>query len=289
MKNNIRTFLFIFIGLLLTVSCSNKKQIIPEKDMVMILKNVYLIDGSVNMSKKYNLNSKDSIEYYEPILDSYGYTTAQFDSSIKYYSQQTEIFDEILDRVIIELSKMEEKPEEKNLSDSLSNQPYDTALNLWPHKTYWDMAVDHSLNPSLGFDIPVKGFGKYTISFDAQIFADDNSEDTRLYVFFFYDDKSTIGKRINSTFKTYPKDSVIRNYKYTLELTDSLVTHFNGWLYDHGGERKDLKRHAIFNHLLVTYKPTEKDSVLQTIINEKPIKKSLKQLKLSNKRKERVQ
>jgi hypothetical protein len=91
-----------------------------------------------------------------------------------------------LDRVIIELSKMELKQDDiKEKLDSSGNQNCDTALNLWPYKTYWDMATDHTLNSSLGFEIPIVGTGEYVLSFDAQLFSDDESEDTRAYVFFF--------------------------------------------------------------------------------------------------------
>ena len=270
MNKNVKGFIIISIGLLSLFACSSNS-IIPQKDMVKILKKIYLTDGTINVSNVHSINSKDSVEYYEPILELYGYTTAQFDSSIKHYSRHTEEFDEILDRVIIELSKMEELnlTEEKRL-DSLHNMTCDTSFNLWPHKTYWDMALDHSQNPSLGFDVPVKGFGTYTVAYDAQIFADDESEDTRSYIFFFYDDKSTVGMRLNDVFENYPKDSVTRRYCYSLELTDSLVTHLSGWLYDHGGERKDLKRHAIFSHLSVTYKPKQRDS-LAAPVKAKPI------------------
>lgn len=247
------------IGLLLIVGCGNN-EIIPEKDMVMILKKIYLTDGVLSSVEMKLLCGKDSIEYYEPIIESLGYTRSQFDSSIKYYSQRTEKFDEILDRVIIELSKMELKQDDiKGKLDSSGNQIVDTALNLWPHKTYWDMAIDYPQNEYLGFEVPVKGFGTYSISFDAQVYQDDQSEYTYLHIQFYIDDK-TIGE--NKSCITYPKDSVKHHYNYSLILKDSLVTHFKGWLYDHGGERKDLKRHAIFSNIKVTYKPqVVKDSI----------------------------
>lgn len=264
-KMMIRNKIFAYtsiIGLLLIVGCGNN-EIIPEKDMVMILKKIYLTDGILSSVEMKPLSGKDSIEYYEPIIESLGYTRSQFDSSIKYYSQRTEKFDEILDRVIIELSKMELKQDDiKEKLDSSGNQIVDTALNLWPYKTYWDMATDHTLNSSLGFEIPIVGTGEYVLSFDAQLFSDDESEDTRAYVFFFFDDKTPVGGRSNPIFTKYLKDDNEHSYSDTLILTDSKVTHFKGWLYDHGGERKDLKRHAVFSNIKVTYKPqVVKDSI----------------------------
>jgi len=263
MKNPIKFYFLITFGILILFAC-NSGDIIPQKDMVKILKKIYLTDGVVNISNSQEFFDKDTIQYYEPILSQYGYTTAQFDSSIKYYTRNTEEFDEIFDRVIIELSRLEEKIKEVPSGvDSLETDAdaIDTSLNLWPHKTYWDMALDHHSNPSLGFDIPVKKYGIYTISFDVQIFPDDESEDTRMYIFFYYDDKTPTGSLSKEIYHTYVKDGSVQSLSFNLELDNPTVTHISGWLYDHGGERKDLKRHAIFSKLYVSYKPVLKDSI----------------------------
>ncbi|HPI45311.1 MAG TPA: DUF4296 domain-containing protein [Tenuifilaceae bacterium] len=242
------------------IGCSGNP-IIPQRDMVLILKQIYITDGVVSISES-NLGYKDSIAYYEPILKKYGYTTAEFDSSIKYYSQRTEELDEIFDKVILQLSKQQE---EIAKDSSIIGAPIDSVIksenNLWPHKTKWDMTIDHTNNPSLSFSIPVIGKGIYTVSFDAQIFPQDKSEETRTYLYFYYDDKSQTGNRSNVISEYYVKDSTSRSFKYKLEFTDSLVTHLNGALYEHGGERKNLIRRAIFDNISITYEKSKPDSV----------------------------
>lgn len=260
MKHRVKVFLLIASGVVLFAGCSNS-DIIPHKSMVKILREIYLTDGVILTERKHSLLGRDTIEYYEPILNKYGYTTSQFDSSIKYYSRHTKELDEILDKVIIELSSMEDKPKKVPDKDERGNYlPVDSTQNLWPHKTSWDMAIDHYQNNSLGFDIPVRGMGKYTISFNAQVFPDDQAVDARLNIFFYYDNEKNRDVRINPILKTYPKDSIVHNYTYTLELTDPLVTHFKGWLYDHGGERKNLVRHTIFSDLKVTFRSVQTET-----------------------------
>lgn len=251
---------------IILIGCSGNP-IIPPKDMVLILKQIYITDGVVSISES-SLGYKDSIAYYEPILNKYGYTTSEFDSSIKYYSQRTEELDEIFDKVILELSKQQEQ-----FAKDSSNfeAPIDSVVksenNLWPHKTKWDMTIDHTNNPSLSFSIPVVGKGIYTVSFDAQVFPQDKSEETRTYLYFYYDDKSPTGNRSNIISEYYVKDSTSRSFKYKLELTDSLVTHLNGALYEHGGERKNLIRRAIFENILITYEKVKPDSLM--VLNKK--------------------
>lgn len=244
---------FLFFG------CSDNV-IIPKNDMVLILKQIYLTDGVVSISER-DFNYKDSIDYYEHILEKYGYTTAQFDSSISYYAQQTEVFDQIYDKVILELSKQQEQFDNEVQPDEVLEDSVADKNNLWTHKTKWDMTIDHTHNPSLSFSIPVIGKGTYTVSFDAQFFPQDKSEETRLYLYFYYDDKTTTGNRTNIISEYYVKDSVMRNFSYKLDLKDSLVTHLRGALYDHGGERKNLKRRAIFDNISITYEKEKVDSV----------------------------
>lgn len=287
MKSPIKFYLLITFGFLILFAC-NSGDIIPQKDMVKILKKIYLTDGVVNISNSQEFFDKDTIQYYEPILSHYGYTTAQFDSSIKYYTRNTEEFDQIFDKVILELSRLEEKiKEDQSGVDSLlpGADVVDTSLNLWPHKTYWDMAIDYNQNQYLGFDIPVYGYGIYTVSFDAVIFSDDQTDNTFVQLLFFYDDGTVKGVRSNPTIKVYPKDNMTHNYLFKLELKDSAYTHLKGWLYDHGGERKDLKRHAVFSKLYVSYKPAEKDSIStqpDTISFREKKKKLLKRVEFDN-------
>ncbi len=253
---------WISIATVLFLGCSGNF-IIPKNDMVLILKQIYMTDGVVSISES-NLAYKDSIAYYEPILKKYGYTTEQFDSSIKYYALRTEELDELFDKVILELSKQQELLDKDDLAEDVLPDSVSDQNNLWPHKTKWDMTIDHASNPSLSFSIPVKGLGVYTVSFDAQVFPQDKSEETRTYLYFYYDDKTPTGKRTNVVSEYYVKDSIRRGFTYKMELKDSLVTHLNGALYDHGGERKNLARKAIFSYISITFENLKTDTISVT-------------------------
>ena len=76
-----RTVTLILVSIFSLLSC-NKGYIIPERDMVKILTKIFITDGVTSTPPHNILYGHDSIDYYEPILKSYGYTTAQFDSSV---------------------------------------------------------------------------------------------------------------------------------------------------------------------------------------------------------------
>jgi len=242
----------LLLGLLFTLSACTNKDIIPKKDMVEILKKMYLTDGVINVVNNGKLFAKDTISYYEPILKQYGYSKEQFDSSLKYYAQKAEALDKIMDQVIIELTQIDDQVD---LQHNIQDSAIADSLNLWPLKTTWNMAVDHTQNPSLGFELPLKGQGEYLLSFDTQFFPDDSSKDCRLYVFFYLDDKTSIGVRTSPIFANYTKDGEIHHRRYVFKLENTLATHLKGWLYDNANGNEEFNRHAIFSNLRVIYKP----------------------------------
>jgi len=262
----------LLLGLLFTLSACTNKDIIPKKDMVEILKKMYLTDGVINAVNNGKLFAKDTINYYEPILKQYGYSKEQFDSSLKYYAQKTETLDKMMDEVIIELTQMDDRVD---IQHTIQDSAIADSLNLWPLKTTWNMAVDHTQNPSLGFELPLKGQGEYLLSFDTQFFPDDSSKNCRLYVFFYLDDKTSTGVRTSPVFANYIKDGEVHHHSYVFRLENTLATHLKGWLYDNANGNKEFNRHSIFSSLRITYKPSNNAKKINPLKPKKgiPVKK----------------
>ena len=60
-----------------------------------------------------------------------------------------EELDEIFDKVILELSKQQELSAKDTLQkEVMLDSVIKSENNLWPHKTKWDMTIDHTNNPS---------------------------------------------------------------------------------------------------------------------------------------------
>lgn len=265
------------VAAFIILSCGNN-YIIPEKDMVKILTKIYITDGITFTSSQSTLYGHDSLAYYEPIIQSFGYTIDQFDSSVKYYSKKTEKFDIIFDKVVLELTRLQDKEKGQVENEPSSLDSSDPNGNLWPLKAQWDMAIDHTTNPFLGFDIPVQGLGDYTFSFDAQVFPDDEAVNARHYIFFYFDDGTPVGARENSVLTPYIKDGKVHSYSYTFTLKNLKITHLKGWLYDHGSTDNTLKRHAIFSNFKVIYTPITVESKQDVSNTRKVTKRELKKL-----------
>jgi len=243
-----------FLLIIAIVSCKNRA-IIPEKDMVLIVAKIQILDASTqHFGYRSAFFNKDTIDNYTKIIQSFGYTKAQFDSSLNYYSGKPKEMDNIYDKVIIELSKVETKIKEieSNKRDSISR---DSLKNLWPLKTKIDFPKDDSIG-TVDFSIPVTGLGSYTISAKVFIFDDDKSLNTSMMAYFYLDDKSKEGNKSGMTTAKYLKGKDTLDYTITLDLNNTLVTHLKGSLYNYSNKKQNIKKHALITDIKVTYKQT---------------------------------
>jgi len=111
MKNII---IFIAIGLL--ISCSNKKvpeYVIPHNDMVEIIVDMHLADALFSVTNirrdlvKQEITRNDTVDYYDEIFYHYGYTRKDFDTSVYYYSEHINEYDDIYQEVLNRLNEMD--------------------------------------------------------------------------------------------------------------------------------------------------------------------------------------
>ncbi|MFO8234427.1 MAG: DUF4296 domain-containing protein [Bacteroidales bacterium] len=126
MNLNLSILLTLF---LVAISCSqdSKKKIIPRDDFTDILVDVHLMDGLTSFTEFRNeMAKKDSVEYLEAVLEHHGYTKAQYDSSLVYYSKDLKKFDQIYQDVIERLNKLETQTDEMIKKKREEKEEYDT-------------------------------------------------------------------------------------------------------------------------------------------------------------------
>jgi uncharacterized lipoprotein NlpE involved in copper resistance len=109
--------------LILTLACCNRqahsKDIISEEKMVSLLVETHLSDAILAKDPATVDHKRDMALYvYPSVMEKYGITRAQMDSSVAYYVRNPKIFVRIYDKVIKELerrseeTKVTETPEE---------------------------------------------------------------------------------------------------------------------------------------------------------------------------------
>jgi hypothetical protein len=249
--------------------CSCKSgRIIPEKDMVSILVKVYVTDATVIKSDLRNaLYDKDTIDYYGKTYQKFGYTSAQFDSSYVYYSKDPKKLDAIYDRVIFELSRIQTDLVQLSKKDS---SIVDSTKNIWPLKLDYNFNLK-SKQDAILFEMPVIDLGTYTLSYNIQVYPDDESIDPQLKIYFYYDNKTLNGEYSQYVTVPYIKNGIKKNIVSKMELKNSLVTHIKGALLDCKNSKEKYRNHVIISDIKLTFKPSpikSKKLVKKTIPSE---------------------
>jgi len=108
-----RNILWLLVVLFTAFACQ-KKEVIPRDELVPVLVEIHLMDGAIRQSRfQDEVQVPDSIDVYEYVLGKHGYTQAQFDSSINYYSRDPRRFEQIYQEVLARLNRMETKVREE--------------------------------------------------------------------------------------------------------------------------------------------------------------------------------
>lgn len=105
----------LFFALIVTLGCKKDRKIIPRDDMVSVLVKIHLMDGALEISQHNpEIAISDTLDAYEVVLEDYGYTRAQFDSSIQYYAKDLRKFDRMYQEILSRLNKMETAAQERD-------------------------------------------------------------------------------------------------------------------------------------------------------------------------------
>ena len=100
----------IFIILLLFPGCERNKpgkDLIPPETLVHVIVDMHLL-YSIQSSNAYRELSRDvdSIDTHSYLFEKHQIDKAQFDSTIAWYSRHPELFTDIYDQVVMQLSRM---------------------------------------------------------------------------------------------------------------------------------------------------------------------------------------
>ncbi|MBO7637207.1 MAG: DUF4296 domain-containing protein [Paludibacteraceae bacterium] len=89
----LRLLLFLLLPLLSSCHYDKGRPIIPEKDMAQILSEYYLMQSTMS---QFELPTNETrFLYYTQLLEKYGYSEADFDSSLLWYTKNRDVFEKV--------------------------------------------------------------------------------------------------------------------------------------------------------------------------------------------------
>ncbi len=110
--------------LLVSFGCLRKESrpradVLPEQEMILFLIDMHTVDAMLHTEKGLPEEKKDkSLYYYPSLLEKYGITRAQADSSFFYYSNRPKKFARMYETVLSELEKRQIKDPVKDSADT---------------------------------------------------------------------------------------------------------------------------------------------------------------------------
>jgi len=249
------TIICLVTAVLLATSCDGSetgkpsgKMRIPEDDLAEILTDTYLTAGMIDLyTMRDTWATRDSIMNYIDVIESHGYTFEQFEATMRYYfTGKPRKLSKIYDKVTGNLLELETVVmTEQNSVDNIEE-------NLWPGKTSYSFPEDFPRDP-VWFDLPVEKPGEYVINADIRLFADDQSLNPRVTVFFSYPD-STGEERRDYWQETFlQKDDLFRKVQIRHTLDSIPGTRLRGWLMNHDNQPGKWEKHARVVNISIVY------------------------------------
>ena len=115
-----------FLDTLLTVmaavslmSCHRDSQVIPRSTMSRIYADMFLSDSWILEAGPDAREKSDTMAFYEPVFNSYGYTTEDYLRSVEYYLRDPERFSKIMlkarDRLDSEMKRLQSEVEKESM------------------------------------------------------------------------------------------------------------------------------------------------------------------------------
>jgi len=243
-----------FLILLVTCSCTSRKvkldrkDLIPEKDLVAILTDFHIADGLLTLPKYHSLfMSLDSISAYIQVIEKHGYTKEAMDKTIKYYFiNEPKQLIRINDQVLGILSELESRAETQSILEQ------NHINNLWTGKEVY--FFPDTLSPdSTKFDIKINNLGVYTLSYSATFFPDDQSVNPRLTAYLCNSDSVDTGKKHFIKTIKYIKDGMPHIYTLIVTVPEKSVILFRGLLYDFENLPDNRDKHFLIDKITFTY------------------------------------
>ncbi len=243
----------------LITSCKDRTKlddayIVPDDAIVNILTDTYLAEALMDVASVRSIYQfRDSISNVKDITGHYGYTKAQLDSTLKYYFlYKPKKFEKLYDRVTGNLLEMEANLNTENNQDAPPPQS-----NLWNGKASY-LFPDEYRTDSIAFSIPLPGPGLYRFKAFYLLYADDQSIDPQVKIYFTVNDKENIDTIMWEPYALV-KDGKSNLIRLEKRLDNPGAVKLEGNLFSHSNKGIKWRKHARIMGIVVEKEQEESD------------------------------
>lgn len=160
----IKYYLILFFLVGMIVSCSQRpKDVLSPDQMRNVLIDMHVADGIFETPAYRHTPTNEKSQYYAAILNKYGVTEAQFDSSVVWYTRNPDQFDKIYAQVV---NQLEQK--DKNVKDGmyLSEEERKARIVIGTKDLWTTQRIQYKYPDSIGSEL-------YFVVRDSSLMAND--------------------------------------------------------------------------------------------------------------------
>ena len=205
----------LFIGFILLFSaCDGRPRgIISQSKMANVLTEMHKTDALMD-ERGITFNSySNKVPYYNFIFKKYDISKAEFDSSLVWYTKNPQIFNNVYDKVIIQLTDLQKDVTKGKYHAIDSIELRKIRYNIWIKRSSYLLTKD-STRTHLDFEIPNQNFfykDVYVFKFLQRISPEDSCKNQ----FISFQINYTNG-RVHGVIKKVKSDGVSRRYMFRL-------------------------------------------------------------------------
>ena len=127
MRKVIRHILAALVLAACLCSCSREGRVIPRNKLAHIYADMFLADSWLSSASYESRNRADTMAFYEPIFEKYGYTVEDYWVSVSHYLQDPDRFSRILNKsnalLVTELAAIRQEQEQEAAASSDGDDP----------------------------------------------------------------------------------------------------------------------------------------------------------------------
>jgi hypothetical protein len=253
----LRIVLAIIFILPAAISCLKEGEktkysnLIPEKDFIAILNDLYMTNGLLSLPDfRTHYMTEDTTGLYVEIIEEYGYRTSQMDTTIQYYyKRKPKKLIKIYDQMLGKFSEIEARLDQTDPGIPLH------VNDKWEGRPAYFLP-DPEGKEKADFSIKLAGPGTYTLRFRATISPDDQTFCPCYTVWMCNADSSETGKKYYLPSINYIKDG--HPHRYTIIGTNISKSKIclKGFLYDFASNPVAGKPDAVIEDITFYYSGT---------------------------------
>ena len=207
--------------------------VLSKKEFTSLIVDIHIAEATYSQKRgNYRRMDPQALVYYKSVLDKHGITKELMDTTIYWYSNHPNVYLEVYDKAIGELSEMEAQAE-SDLSKVIEEKKKKSAeiIDLWEGARSYDINPNDTIGEFVPFMLKTDSIlgGRISFSINYTFKKEDISTKNELWLMAFYTDSVMDTTKV-AIKKSFTRKRTILNYNlndtlYLLSLKGFLLKH----------------------------------------------------------------